>query len=107
MMRNTKSAVCALQRLKIMERVAAGEPQWKIAKEIGRHPKTVQRAIKHFLETDSRYPAGLNASTVELMRTEEFNSLDDAQAKLAQAYAKLPNPTTFDESHGIGCGHAL
>jgi hypothetical protein len=95
--RNTKQANCAYQRLQIMEKVHAGQKQYLIAKELGVSSKTIQRAVKKFLESDSKYPAGMDASTVELMRTEEFNSLDDAQAKLALAYAKLPNPVSFDE----------
>ena len=80
-----------------MERLYAGQSQRSIAQEFDVHPKTVQRAVLRFYETDAKYPAGLDATQVELMRTEEFNSLEHAQQQLALAHAAMPEPKSFNE----------
>jgi hypothetical protein len=81
----------------MVEMVAAGRSQASIAEELGYHPKTVQRAVKHFLEVESRYPVGLDATQVELMRAEDLHSLEHAQQQLTSAHSAMPEPTSFNE----------
>jgi IS30 family transposase len=82
-------------RLKIVEMSSSGMSGIAIAEQLGVTTKTVQRHLKRFLEIDSKYPAGLGADQIELMRVEELNTLEDYQRQIALRLSRMSAPTTF------------
>jgi IS30 family transposase len=93
--RNTQKARSAHLRLKVVEMSSAGQSGIEIAEQLGISAKTVQRHLKKYIETDSRYPTGLDAGQVESMRVEELNTLEHYQRQIALRLSKMSEPTTF------------
>jgi hypothetical protein len=68
----------------------------EIAAEMGICTKTVQRHMRRFLETDSKYPTNLGPEKIELMRSSEWEDLEQQQRFIVQSFMKL-QPSTFAE----------
>jgi hypothetical protein len=54
----------------------------KIAAEMGCSLTTVDRHLRRYLATDSRFPVGINATQAEVMRAEQRQYLESTQQKL-------------------------
>jgi hypothetical protein len=76
----------AVRGVAVRQRVAQlcqqGWSNDKIAGEMGCNLSTVYRHLKTYLETDSRFPVGINAPTAELMRAEQREDIEKFQRGL-------------------------
>jgi transposase len=95
--RGKQKARSASQRLKIAKLNYSGHSNAQIAQTLSISTETVERALRHFIQTDSRYPTGLDASKVELMRAEELANLEHYKRQIALRISRLTEPTTFSQ----------
>lgn len=82
-MGNLQTAVRVVpRRQKVAQLCQAGWSNEKIAEETGYGLTTVRRYLRDYLETDSRFPVGINASQAELMRAEQRQHIETFQQNL-------------------------
>jgi Homeodomain-like domain len=81
---NLKAAAsAAVLRREIVALNHAGYSNEEIAAKKGCSTNTVRRHYHKFLEVDCKYPVGLDASQVDLMRAEQREHLESYQRRLA------------------------
>jgi transposase-like protein len=77
-----KQVRAAGRRLEAARLCQQGVSNEEIAKKLGIGEVTVAKCLRRFLESDSRYPVGINATQVELMRAEERQMLESHRQRL-------------------------
>lgn len=88
----------AAQRLKAAEMNRIGMTNEAIATELGVSTRMVIKYLHQYLEIDSRYPPSLTPDIVELMRSEERETLESYQRNIAKRVAALDEfPETFED----------
>jgi Homeodomain-like domain len=82
-MGNLQSSVRGLsRRQRAVQLCQQGWSNDRISEEMGCNRHTVNRYLRTYLETDSRFPVGINASEAQLMRAEQRQFIESAQQKL-------------------------
>jgi predicted transcriptional regulator len=82
-MGNLQTAVRVVPRRQLAAQLCQkGWTHEMIAAELGCSLFTVNRYLKAYLATDSRFPVGINASQAEVMRAEQREHLEGAQQKV-------------------------
>jgi hypothetical protein len=83
-------------RVEIVQLSRQGMSNEDIAREKGITSKSVQRHMRKFLEVDSKYPSNLGPEKIELMRSAEWEDLEQQQRFIVQSFMRL-QPKTFAE----------
>jgi Helix-turn-helix domain len=83
-------------RVEIVQKSRQGMSNEDIAAEMGICTKTVQRHMRRYLETDSKYPVNLGPEVIDLMRSAEWDGLEQMQRFIVQSFVQL-QPVTFAE----------
>ena len=81
-------------RIEIIQRSRRGMSNEDIAADLRICTKTVQRHMRRYLETDSKYPANLGPEVIELMRSAEWEDLEQMRRFIVQSYIQL-QPVAF------------
>jgi Homeodomain-like domain len=98
-MGNVKSKARAIVlRQEIVRLNATGLSSEDIAERVGKSTSTVRRHLKIYIQCEAKYPTGLDASQVEMMRGDEWQTLDACDRELALRQSSLPEPKSFAEA---------
>jgi Homeodomain-like domain len=82
-MGNLQSAVRAVPRRQMAAKLCQeGRSHEEIAAALGCDARTVYKYLTRYLETDSRFPVGIDASKAELMRAEQRLDIEKFQRGL-------------------------
>jgi IS30 family transposase len=93
-----RMAKAASLRLQIVDMNASGMSNLAIAKQLGIHPRTVDRHLKRFLTVDSKYPPNVGPAEIDLMRSEQREALEWYARNLAKGVTDLDKEEkTFDQ----------
>jgi hypothetical protein len=85
----------------------AGVPSEKIAAQLGVSTRMVQKYLTTFLQTDCKFPVGLNASEIELMRCEQREHVEGFQRALLRQREKLEAITLYSPEEATAVSSAL
>jgi predicted transcriptional regulator len=78
----------------------------EIAKKLGIGVVTVVKYLNRYLQTDSRFPAGIDVGKAELMRSEQREHLEGFQRRLLNRAEKLASIAAYDPSEACALASA-
>ena len=78
----------------------------EIAKKLGIGVVTVVKYLNRYLQTDSRFPAGIDAGKAELMRSEQREHLEGFQRRLLTRAEKLASIAAYSPDEACALASA-